>query len=61
MELFLQLVAAAVMVLMLVYLWPAFKHWQQNSPQAQSGDWRAALLALGAVVLLVVFLIMAVR
>jgi len=61
MELFLQLVAAFAMVLMLVYLWPAFKHWQQNSPKAQPGDWQAALLPIGAVVLLVIFLIMAVR
>ncbi|MBK1693551.1 hypothetical protein CKO09_02195 [Chromatium weissei] len=61
MELFLQLTAAFAMTLMLVYLWPAFKHWQQNSPKAQSGDWQAVLLPLGAVVLLVVFLIMAVR
>ncbi|MBK1642375.1 hypothetical protein CKO12_10895 [Chromatium okenii] len=61
MDLFLQITAAIAMGLMLIYLWPAYKHWQHNSPKAQQGDWMAALLPLGAVVLLVIFLIMAVR
>lgn len=61
MELFLKIAAAAVMVLMLFYLWPAYKHWQEHGPKAQKGDWQAAILPLGAVVLFVIVLIMAVR
>jgi uncharacterized membrane protein YphA (DoxX/SURF4 family) len=61
MELFLKIAAAGLMVLMLFYLWPTYKHWQAHGPKAQSGDWQAAILPLGAVVLLVIVLIMAVR
>ncbi|WP_373508147.1 hypothetical protein [Thiocapsa sp.] len=61
MELALKIAAAAALVLMLFYLWPAYKHWQENGPKAQKGDWQAAILALGAVAALVVLLIMAVR
>ncbi len=61
MDLFLKIMAAALLALMLFSLWPVYKHWQTHSPKAQPGDWQAALLALGAVVLLVIFLIMAVR
>ncbi|MBK1644554.1 hypothetical protein CKO25_07790 [Thiocapsa imhoffii] len=61
MELALKIAAAAVLILMLFYLWPAYKNWQENGPKAEKGDWQAALLPLGAVVALVVLLIMAVR
>ncbi len=61
MELFLKIAAAALLLLMLFYLWPAFKRWQEHGPKAQKGDWQAALLPLGAVVLFVILLIAAVR
>jgi uncharacterized membrane protein YphA (DoxX/SURF4 family) len=61
MDLFLKLAAAAVLIMMLFYLWPAYKAWQQNSPKAEKGDWQAVVLALGAVVGFVVVLIMLVR
>ncbi|MBK1723148.1 hypothetical protein [Thiocystis violacea] len=61
MELFLKIAAAAVLVLMLFYLWPTYKQWQEHGPKAQKGDWQAAILPLGAVVLFVIVLIMAVR
>jgi uncharacterized membrane protein YphA (DoxX/SURF4 family) len=61
MELALKIAAAAVLILMLFYLWPAYKHWQENGPKAEKGDWQAAILPLGAVVALVVLLILAVR
>lgn len=61
MELFLKITAAAVFVLMLFYLWPVYKNWQEHGPKAQKGDWPAAVLPLGAVVLFVVLLILAVR
>ncbi|MBK5964265.1 hypothetical protein CCR95_09235 [Thiocystis minor] len=61
MELFLKIAAAALLVLMLFYLWPVYKQWQESGPKAQKGDWQAAILPLGAVVLFVIVLIMAVR
>lgn len=61
MEWFLKTLAAALLILMLVYLWPVYKHWQTHSPKAQPGDWLAASLPLAAVALLVILLIVAVR
>jgi len=56
-----QILAAVAGVMMLVFLWPAYKHWSANSPKAEAGDWQAVLLPLAAVVGLVVLLIMSVR
>jgi hypothetical protein len=61
MELFLKIAVAAVLVLLLFRLWPAYKQWQERSTKAQAGDWIAAILPLGAVVILVVILIVAAR
>lgn len=61
MDLFLKIAAAAVMIMMLIYLWPAFKNWQENGPKAEKGDWQAAILPLAAVVGLVVLLVALVR
>jgi TRAP-type C4-dicarboxylate transport system permease small subunit len=61
MELFLKIAAAAVLVMLLFYLWPAYKAWQQNSPKAEKGDWQALILALAAVVAFVIVLIVLVR
>ncbi len=56
-----KILAAVAGVMMLFVLWPAYKHWSENSPKAQSGDWQAVFLAIGGVVLLVLLLIMAVQ
>ncbi|MGB5733025.1 MAG: hypothetical protein WBM40_01095 [Thiohalocapsa sp.] len=61
MDLFLKIAAAAFMIMLLFYLWPAFKNWQENGPKAQKGDWQAALLPLIAVVGVVVVLVLMVR
>ena len=61
MELFLKIAVAAVLVLLLLRLWPAYKQWQERGTKAEAGDWMAAILPLGAVVLLVVILIAAAR
>lgn len=61
MELFLKIAAAAALILMLFYLWPVYKQWQEHGPKAQKGDWQAAILPLGAVVAFVILLILAVR
>ena len=47
MELFLKIVVAAVLVLLLFRLWPAYKQWQESGRKAEPGDWQAALLPLG--------------
>jgi uncharacterized membrane protein YphA (DoxX/SURF4 family) len=60
-DLFLKIAAAAVMIMLLFYLWPAFKAWQENGPKAEKGDWQAALLPLAAVVGVVILLVMMVR
>ncbi len=46
MNLALQIASAVLVVMMLVVLWPAARHWMKNSPQAQPGDWQAALVPL---------------
>jgi hypothetical protein len=56
-----KILAGIAMVMMLIYLWPAYKHWSANSPKAEKGDWQAVLLPIGGVVLLVLLLIMSVR
>jgi uncharacterized membrane protein YphA (DoxX/SURF4 family) len=61
MELFLKITAAIVFGMMLFFLWPVYKNWQENGPKAQKGDWAAAILPLGAVVVFVVLLVLAVR
>ncbi|NVZ11586.1 hypothetical protein HW932_20260 [Allochromatium humboldtianum] len=61
MELFLKITAAILFGMMLFFLWPVYKNWQENGPKAQKGDWAAAILPLGAVVAFVVLLVLAVR
>ena len=56
-----KILAAVTIVGLLVYMWPAYKHFSKNTPEAKEGDWMGALLPLGAVVLLVVLLVMSVR
>jgi hypothetical protein len=61
MELFLKIAMGAILVLLMVRLWPAYKQWQDNGPKAQKGDWQAAVLPLAGVALVVVLLVLAVR
>lgn len=61
MDIFLKIVAASFMLMMIFYLWPTYKQWQEKGRKAEKGDWQAAMLPLGAVVLFVIVLIMAVR
>jgi len=56
-----KILAAVAGVMMLFYLWPAYKHWSQNSPEAKPGDWQAVIFALGAVILLILLLISVVQ
>jgi hypothetical protein len=61
MDLFLKIVAAAVMGMMVFYAWRAYQQWQESGPKAEKGDWQAVALPLGLVALLVVLLIAMVR
>ena len=61
MELFLKIAAAGVLIMMLFYLWPAFKNWQENGPKAEKGDWKAAIIPLVAVIGFIALLVMMVR
>lgn len=53
-----KILSAVLIIGFIIYLWPRAKHLMQNSPKAQSGDWSAALLPIGFVVLFVIVLIM---
>ena len=61
MDMFLKIVAAAVMGRMVFYAWRAFQNWQEHGPKAQKGDWQAVVLPLALVVGLVVLLVAMVR
>jgi len=57
----LKIVMAIAIVMMLFAMWPAYKHWSQNSPKAEKGDWASVVFVLGLVVLFVSLLIMSVQ
>ncbi|MGA7981220.1 MAG: hypothetical protein WCA32_13495 [Chromatiaceae bacterium] len=61
MELFGKIAFGILLVMMLFYLWPAFKQWQEHGPKAQKGDWQAVVLPLALVVGLVALLVALVR
>ena len=56
-----QILGIVAGVMMLFFLWPAYKHWSANSPKAEEGDWQAVVLPLVAVIVLVILLIMSVQ
>ncbi|MES9872397.1 MAG: hypothetical protein ABW116_01375 [Candidatus Sedimenticola sp. 20ELBAFRAG] len=57
-NLWLQIGSVIVIGLMLFFLYPTAKHWMQNGPKAEQGDWAAAILPLALVVGFVILLIM---
>lgn len=61
MDLFLKIVAAAVMGMMVFYAWNAYRNWQEHGPKAEKGDWQAVILPLALVVGVVILLIAMVR
>lgn len=42
--------SALLLVAMMVFIWPAAKHMLHNSPAAEKGDWRSAILPIIAVI-----------
>ena len=61
METFLKIMLAAAIIMMLVFIWPAYKHWSQEKPQAEKGDWANVMFILGLVTLFVSLLILSVQ
>jgi hypothetical protein len=59
--LWIQIAVAAVLGMMLFFLFPAAKHWWTQGPRAAPGDWSGALLPLALVVGFVVLLVLLVR
>ena len=52
---------AAALIMMIVVLFPAAKHWLQHGPRGTASDWKAAIIPLGLVVGFVILLIIMVR
>jgi hypothetical protein len=50
--------SAILIIGFIIFIWPRAKHWMKHSPKAQAGDWQAALLPIGFVILFVIVLIM---
>lgn len=61
MELALKIMAAIAIGMMLFVMWPAYKHWSQNGPKANKGDWANVVFILGLVILFVSLLILSVQ
>lgn len=49
-------VAAGMMIMMVVYIFPRAKHMLKNSPKGSSNDWIGFLVLIGGVALFVVLL-----
>lgn len=54
-------VTAALLLMMIIYIFPRAKHMLKNSPKGESHQWMNFGLIIGVVVLFIVFLIMSVR
>ena len=61
MDLFMKIAWAAMLIMLLVFLYPRAKNWLEHGPKAQKGDWQSVLLPLALVVGFVILLVMAVR
>ncbi len=61
MDMWLQIIVAAILGMMLFRIYPVAKNWMENGPKAEKGDWQAAMLPLAAVVGFVILLIAMVR
>ena len=53
--------AAALMIGMLVFIYPRMRHAMKHSPKGSKEDWMGFVIPLAAVIGFVVFLIMIVR
>lgn len=53
--------SAALMIGMLVFIYPRMRHAVKNSPKGTTEDWKGFIIPLAAVIGFVAFLIMMVR
>lgn len=53
-----KILSAILIIGWIIFLWPRAKHWMNNSPKAEAGDWQAVLLPLLLVAGFVLLLIM---
>lgn len=53
--------SAALMIGMLVFIYPRMRHAMKNSPKGSTQDWMGFVIPLTAVIGFVIFLIMMVR
>ena len=60
-NIWIQIAAAAMVGLMLYFLYPTAKHWMKHGPKAKAGDWQAVILPLLAVFAFILLLITMVR
>jgi hypothetical protein len=61
MDLWMKIAWAAMLVMLLVFLYPQAKRWLEHGPKAEKGDWQGVLLPLALVVGFVVLLLAMVR
>ena len=50
--------SALLLGMMLIFLWPRAKQMFKESPKAESGDWKAVIIPLLAVIGFVILLVM---
>ena len=53
--------SAALLIGMLIFVFPRMRHAMKHSPKGTSEDWKGFLIPLAAVIAFVIFLIMMVR
>ena len=56
-----QLIWAAVLIMLAVYMFPRAVHWMKHGPRGDSADWRAAMIPIAMVIGFVFLLILMVR
>ena len=52
-----KIAVAALMVGIIIYIYPRMKRSMQNAPKGETKDWTGLLMVIGVVVLFVLFLI----
>ncbi len=61
MDLWLKILVAVVLGIMVFRLWPAASHQLKHGPKGSTSDWKAAAVAIAAVVGFVLLLILMLR
>ena len=54
-------ITAALLLMMIIYIFPRAKHMLKNSPKGKNHEWMGFAAIIGVVTLFIVFLIMSVR